>query len=91
MREGDQSGPAWGKSVFRRGGQPHGTDANKGIVMLKDFKTFIMRGNVVELAVGIVIGVAFGTVISSFVTNLLTPIISLPGTTNFSSLDFTIR
>ena len=59
--------------------------------MLKDFKTFIMRGNVVELAVGIVIGVAFGTVITSFVTNLLTPIISIPGTTNFSSLDFTIR
>lgn len=59
--------------------------------MLKDFKAFILRGNVVELAVGVVIGVAFGTVISSFVKNLLTPLVSIPGTTNFSSLDFTIR
>lgn len=59
--------------------------------MLQIFKAFIMRGNVVELAVGVVIGVAFGTVISSFVKNLLIPLVSIPGMTNFSSLDFTIR
>lgn len=59
--------------------------------MLKDFKAFILRGNVVDLAVGIVIGAAFGSVVSSFVKNLLTPLVSIPGKANFSSLHFTVR
>jgi large conductance mechanosensitive channel len=59
--------------------------------MLKDFKAFILRGNVVDLAVGIVIGAAFTTVVSSFVKNLLTPLVSIPGAANFSQLHFTIR
>lgn len=59
--------------------------------MLKDFKGFILRGNVVDLAVGIVIGAAFGTVVSSFVKNLLTPLVSIPGKANFSDLKFTIH
>jgi large conductance mechanosensitive channel len=59
--------------------------------MLKDFKAFILRGNVVDLAVGIVIGAAFTTVVSSFVKNLLTPLVSIPGSANFSQLQFTIR
>ena len=59
--------------------------------MWKDFRTFILRGNVVDLAVGIIIGVAFGTVVSSFVKNLLTPLVSIPGKVNFSDLHFTIR
>ena len=45
--------------------------------MLKDFKTFIMRGNVVDLAIGIVIGVAFGAIVSSFVKDVLMPPIGL--------------
>lgn len=44
--------------------------------MLKGFKDFIFRGNVVELAVAVVIGAAFGTVVTSFVTDILTPFIS---------------
>ncbi len=44
--------------------------------MLKGFKDFVMRGNVVDLAVGIVIGAAFGAVITSLVDNLLNPIIA---------------
>ena len=59
--------------------------------MVKDFKNFILRGNVVDLAVGIVIGAAFGTVVASFVKNLLTPLVSIPGSTNFDALEFTIR
>lgn len=47
--------------------------------MLKDFRAFILRGNVVDLAVGIVIGAAFGTVVSAFVENVLTPVIAIPG------------
>ena len=58
--------------------------------MLKDFKAFILRGNVVDLAVGVVIGAAFGTVVTSFVDNLLTPLVAIPGTRDFSELDFSI-
>ena len=54
--------------------------------MFKDFKAFILRGNVVDLAVGVVIGAAFGTVIASLVTDVFTPLLSIPGETNFSSL-----
>lgn len=52
--------------------------------MLKGFRDFILRGNVVDLAVAVVIGVAFGTLVTSFVTNILTPIISIPGTADLS-------
>lgn len=58
--------------------------------MIKDFKAFLLRGNVVDLAVAVVIGAAFGTVIASFVENLLTPLIAIPGETDFSDLRFTI-
>jgi len=47
--------------------------------MLKDFKNFILRGNVIDMAVGVAIGVAFGVLIASFTTNLLTPLIAIPG------------
>ncbi|MGA2036519.1 MAG: large conductance mechanosensitive channel protein MscL [Acidimicrobiales bacterium] len=59
--------------------------------MLKDFKAFILRGSVIDLAVGIVIGVAFTTVVSSFVKNLLTPLVTIPGKVNFSGLHVTVR
>src|SRR5918911_3577670 len=58
--------------------------------MLNDFKAFVLRGNVVDLAVGVVIGAAFGAVVTAFVTGLLTPLISIPGETNFADLSFTI-
>lgn len=45
--------------------------------MVREFRDFIMRGNVLELAVGIVIGVAFGAVVTSFVDDLISPIIGL--------------
>jgi large conductance mechanosensitive channel len=59
--------------------------------VLKDFKTFIMRGNVVDLAVAVVIGAAFGTVVMAFVNYLLTPLIAIPGKYSFENLSFTIR
>jgi len=59
--------------------------------MGKDFKAFILRGSVVDLAVGIVIGAAFTAVVTAFVTNLLTPLISIPGKANFSTLEFTVH
>jgi large conductance mechanosensitive channel len=55
--------------------------------MLKDFKAFILRGNVVDLAVGIIIGVAFGAIISSFVNDILMPPIGLGlGNIDFSNM-----
>lgn len=55
--------------------------------MLKGFKTFLLRGNVVDLAIGVVIGAAFGAVVSSFVKDLLTPLIAATvGKPNFDYL-----
>jgi large conductance mechanosensitive channel len=59
--------------------------------MLKEFKEFVLRGNVVDLAVGVVIGAAFGAVVTAFVADIITPAITIPGRTNFSDLDFTVR
>ena len=58
--------------------------------MLRDFKSFILRGNVVDLAVGVVIGAAFAAVVTSFVDNILTPIIAIPGSADFSELDIEV-
>eukprot|EP01041_Mallomonas_annulata_P041942 gene41942-66117_t len=49
--------------------------------MLKEFKTFIMRGNVVDLAVAVIIGAAFGAIISSLVTDIITPLLLKPALT----------
>ena len=55
--------------------------------MLKDFREFIMRGNVLDLAVGIVIGAAFGAVVNSFVKDVLMPPIGvLLGGVDFANL-----
>lgn len=60
--------------------------------MLKGFKQFIMRGNVIDLAVAVVIGGAFGTVVSSLVTKVLTPLISsIVGKPNFSAFKATLN
>jgi large conductance mechanosensitive channel len=45
--------------------------------MLKDFKEFAMRGNVLDMAVGIIIGAAFGTIVNSFVQDVIMPPIGL--------------
>jgi large conductance mechanosensitive channel len=55
--------------------------------MFKDFKTFIMRGNVVDMAVGIIIGAAFGVIITSLVNDIIMPPIGLAlGDVDFSNL-----
>src|SRR5205807_7967723 len=60
--------------------------------MLSDFKKFVLRGNVVDLAVGVVMGVAFGAVITALVSGLLTPLIAaVVGTPHFAKLHFTIH
>ena len=60
--------------------------------MLKGFKTFLLRGNVVDLAVAVVIGAAFGTVVEALVKDLLTPLIAaIVGKPDFSAIEFTIN
>jgi large conductance mechanosensitive channel len=55
--------------------------------MLSGFKKFILRGNVIDLAVAVVIGAAFGSVVTSLVTNILTPLIAaIAGKPDFSAL-----
>ena len=62
----------------------------KGIVT--EFKEFILRGNVVDLAVAVVIGAAFTAVVTSLVTNIFTPLIAaIFGKPDFSDLSFTIN
>ena len=59
---------------------------------MKGFKQFLLRGNVVDLAVGVVIGAAFGTVVTAFVKDLLTPLIAaLVGKPDFSAYAFEVR
>jgi len=60
--------------------------------MIKEFKEFAMRGNVVDMAVGIVIGAAFGKIVSSFVKDVLMPPIGIIiGGVDFSKLSFVIK
>lgn len=59
--------------------------------MLSEFKAFAMKGNVVDLAVGVVIGGAFGAIVSSLVGDIIMPIIgALTGGVNFSNLSITV-
>ncbi len=66
-------------------------DLKSGTKFVDDFKNFLVKGNAVDLAVGIIIGAAFGRVITSLVTDLLTPPISLlVGKVNFANLFVTL-
>jgi large conductance mechanosensitive channel len=60
--------------------------------MFKGFREFVLRGNVVDLAVGVVIGAAFGTIVTAFVKDLLTPLIAaIAGKPDFSAFSFEIN
>jgi large conductance mechanosensitive channel len=60
--------------------------------MLKEFKEFAVKGNVVDLAIGIIIGGAFGKIVTSFVNDIIMPPIGvLIGGTDFSDLSFTLK
>jgi large conductance mechanosensitive channel len=60
--------------------------------MLKEFRQFILRGNVVDLAVAVVVGVAFGAVVTALVADLITPLVAaIFGKPNFAGLSFTIN
>ena len=60
--------------------------------MLNDFKQFILRGNMLDLAIGVVIGASFNSVVNALVKDLITPLVTaIAGQPNFASLQFTIH
>ncbi|MEI8129949.1 MAG: large conductance mechanosensitive channel protein MscL [bacterium] len=60
--------------------------------MIDDFKKFLLRGNVIDLAVGVVIGAAFGAIVSALVTDLITPLIAaIAKVPDFSGMYFTLH
>ena len=70
------------------------TNHIQGVQMsfLQEFKTFAMRGNVIDLAVGVVIGGAFGKIVSSLVANIITPVIGLlVGGVDFKNLTVVLK
>ncbi|MGH2717734.1 MAG: large conductance mechanosensitive channel protein MscL [Actinomycetota bacterium] len=62
-----------------------------GKKLATEFKEFVLRGNVVDLAVAVVIGAAFGDVVKALVADLVTPLISIPGKANFQDLIFKVH
>jgi len=58
--------------------------------MFKEFRDFLLRGNVIDLAVAVVIGAAFGAVVMSFTADVLTPLLGIFGTPDFATLAFTV-
>jgi large conductance mechanosensitive channel len=63
----------------------------QGVKMISGFKKFLMRGNVLELAIAVVVGTAFTAIVSSFVKDVLTPLIAaIGGQPDFSALSLTI-
>jgi len=78
------------RASAKRVGEKH--KKGKNMSMGSEFKEFAMRGNVVDMAVGIVIGGAFGKIVSSFVADVLMPPLGmLLGGVNFSDLTITLR
>jgi large conductance mechanosensitive channel len=62
------------------------------MAMVKEFRDFVLRGNVVDLAIAVVIGAAFGAVVTTFVSSFVTPLIAaIGGDSDFSALSFTIN
>lgn len=60
--------------------------------LIREFKQFLLRGNVIDLAVAVVIGAAFGAVVTALVADLITPLIAaIGGKPDFSALDFTVN
>lgn len=58
---------------------------------LSEYKDFLSKRNVVDLAVAVVIGSAIGALVTAMVTNLITPLIGVPGHFNFSSINYTVN
>ena len=79
-----------GRALYATAGR--GPPRSNGASMLTDFRQFVVRGNLIELAVAVVIGTAFAAVVASFVEDLVTPLIAaIGGESDFSALTFEIN
>ena len=91
-RAGANQGEVAMSTAPERQASPAGQGVATGGGVLSEFKKFLLRGNVVDLAVAVVVGTAFTVVVNSLVTNLLTPLIAaIFGEQDFSALTFTIN
>ena len=59
--------------------------------MLKDFKAFVLRGNVVDLAIAVVIGAAFANVVTAFTDGLISPLLGIFGTASFDTFELCLK
>ena len=59
--------------------------------ILGEFKTFVMRGNVIDLAVGVIIGAAFQAIVNSLVNDVISPLLGIFGGMNFDQMTFAIN
>lgn len=59
--------------------------------VIEEFKAFIMKGDVIDLAVGVVMGLAFNAVVTAFITDIITPLIGVAGKVNFATLTYTVN
>jgi large conductance mechanosensitive channel len=59
--------------------------------MLKEFREFALKGNVIDLAVGVIIGAAFGNIVQSLIKDLIMPVISLGGNVDFSKAELVLK
>ena len=59
--------------------------------MIQEFKAFAMKGNVVDLAVGVIIGAAFGKIVNSVIEDLIMPVIGLAGNVDFSKAEYLLK
>jgi large conductance mechanosensitive channel len=65
---------------------------DKGVSFLKEFRDFAMRGNILDMAIGVVIGGAFGKIVSSLVSDIIMPIVGkICGNTDFKDLAYTLQ
>src|SRR5207245_7479260 len=81
-----------GPALPRASAQPASHERGQKVSLLTDFKKFLFRGNVVDLAVAVIIGTAFTAVVKALVADILTPIIALIfGKPSFQNLSFTIN
>jgi large conductance mechanosensitive channel len=95
MRLKEHSGPAPARGRESQSWRRWGASSNcagvrknnlNGGTMLKEFKDFAMKGNVVDLAIGVIIGAAFGKIVESMVGDIIMPLIGLLGNFDFSNL-----
>ncbi len=61
------------------------------MTLASELKDFVMKGNVMDLAVAVVIGVAFNAVVTAFVSDIITPLIGIPGHLNFSAMTYSVN